>query len=302
MPNSDSSPGLGSRTFEVCKICGGTITELERRTPDGLVVAECNFCGLLFVRILPQSSGKVTETTDSVRRYYAETVVTPPPKFHQGLKRILEHLAHKGSKPELETIRLLDVGCGDGEFLLLAEKRGFRVAGLEHSPGAATIARERGLADIHVGDLADVEGRFDVITLFDVAEHLEDPVSFFEKAQGTLNTGGFVYVETPRKSLFDTYMTMLSLVTPLRNNRISQHHLQLFSDPSLQILFAKCGFDLVSFSRYQSLSWANRSKYIQNLGVKSKLMIALLTRLADVAITLHLMGRNKAVVIAEKTS
>ena len=97
------------------------------------------------------------------------------------------------------TRNILDIGCGTGYFLDEAEKRGWQVHGTEYSPSSIASCRERGLL-IHEGDL-DVNNysleQFDVITSFEVIEHINDPKSELDKVKRVLRTGGLFYVTTP---------------------------------------------------------------------------------------------------------
>ena len=92
--------------------------------------------------------------------------------------------------------RLLDVGAGDGAFLQAAVDEGWEAVGLE--PAAERDREdERGFRIIAgtVDDLDSAE-RFDVITLWDVIEHVDDPRGLIEKCVSLLNIGGYLVLET----------------------------------------------------------------------------------------------------------
>lgn len=97
--------------------------------------------------------------------------------------------------------RVLDAGCGEGLFLKYAERRGYESYGVDISPVAVQIAR-RGLTRSSIA-LADVvclpfrDYAFDVVTCFDVLEHVLEPqVALFEMARVTARGGLFV-MSTP---------------------------------------------------------------------------------------------------------
>jgi len=81
--------------------------------------------------------------------------------------------------------RLLDIGCADGQFIEKAGEQGLHATGIDFSDEDVAAARARGL-DAHVGDLSQARGLlgnergFDVITMFQVIEHLEDPEAVFQ--------------------------------------------------------------------------------------------------------------------------
>jgi len=98
--------------------------------------------------------------------------------------------------------RLLDVGCGVGDFLLSARSRGWETDGVELEPRAREICAERGL---EVGpaplDPARFEpGSFDVITSFEVLEHMVDPRREIQAIATLIRPGGLLYVTTPNFS------------------------------------------------------------------------------------------------------
>ncbi|MGD9696732.1 MAG: class I SAM-dependent methyltransferase [Thermoleophilia bacterium] len=106
--------------------------------------------------------------------------------------------------------RVLDVGCGTGFLLEQLAARGYSGVGVDLSPESVELARAR-LAELAVGDRlrAEVgsayeppEGPFDLITLTDVLEHLEDPRASLRAAADRLAPGGLIVVNTPnRRSL-----------------------------------------------------------------------------------------------------
>lgn len=101
--------------------------------------------------------------------------------------------------------RLLDVGCGVGNFLAAAQRRGFDVTGLEINRNAAEFARSHyGLKKIFVGRLEQYwqgcQGEtFDVVTFFEVLEHQENPRAFLNAAKRFVAESGFVALSVPNR-------------------------------------------------------------------------------------------------------
>lgn len=95
--------------------------------------------------------------------------------------------------------RLLDVGCGNGEFLLRMRNCGWRVSGLDFDPNAVEACRRSGI-DAHLGTLEDAgfePGSFDAVTMAHVIEHVHDPPALLRACCRVLKPGGKLYVETP---------------------------------------------------------------------------------------------------------
>lgn len=101
-----------------------------------------------------------------------------------------------------ERPRVLDVGCGDGAFLVKAARLGFEPHGLDPLRGSAPAALEAAGITFHRGELAahrPPEGRgYDVITLNHVIEHVLDPGAMLGHVRRLLGPGGRVLIRTPR--------------------------------------------------------------------------------------------------------
>ncbi len=95
--------------------------------------------------------------------------------------------------------KLLDVGCGNGDFLLNAREAGWDATGIDPDPEAVATATQRGL-DVSVGSIDLFAGKsscFDAITLSHVLEHLHDPQRVIAAAHRLLKPGGVIFVDTP---------------------------------------------------------------------------------------------------------
>lgn len=97
--------------------------------------------------------------------------------------------------------RLVDVGAGFGYFVRFAREQGWDAEGWEISPGAVEWSRRHvGTEGLHAGRVEDAgipEKSVDVVTLWDVIEHLEDPGALVRWARGVLRPGGLLLLQTP---------------------------------------------------------------------------------------------------------
>lgn len=142
--------------------------------------------------------------------------------------------------------RLLDVGCGNGAFLIKAQEAGWQVVGVDPDINAVETARNEGL-DARVGSIDAFNGHedlFDAVTLSHVIEHVHEPVDFLVAAHRLLKPGGTLYLDTPNIqsrgfSLFGK--NWRGLETP--------RHLALFNSHSIYDLLIRCGFEKISFKR-----------------------------------------------------
>lgn len=108
-----------------------------------------------------------------------------------------------------KTNRLLDVGCGRGWFLLEAQKRNWKVYGTEFAKEALTLCSEKGIS-MKDGELDPTKfefSDFDVITSFEVIEHINNPNKELAAISSLLRVGGLFYCTTPNfNSLLRYYL------------------------------------------------------------------------------------------------
>jgi 2-polyprenyl-3-methyl-5-hydroxy-6-metoxy-1,4-benzoquinol methylase len=96
-------------------------------------------------------------------------------------------------------MQLLDMGCGNGAFLLRARSAGFNVVGADFDSKAVEIACSQGL-NVRLGGVESLDPsveQFDVITLAHVIEHVHHPVEMLQACYDLLKPGGFLWIETP---------------------------------------------------------------------------------------------------------
>ncbi|MEV6303131.1 class I SAM-dependent methyltransferase [Actinoplanes sp. NPDC051861] len=131
--------------------------------------------------------------------------------------------------------RLLDVGCGTGGFLdLVSRRHGARCTGVELDSTLAASASRRGL-DVTAGDFGHLPPReFDIVTMFQVLEHLPDPRAALRHAFGLLRPGGVLCVEIPiadcvARRLFGRYW--FPLLPPYHRHICSRRSLAALAPP-----------------------------------------------------------------------
>jgi SAM-dependent methyltransferase len=149
------------------------------------------------------------------------------------------HVASRG----LESGRLLDVGCGSGDFLLGMQERGWQVHGLDISPEAVALARQNGL-DVFLGQLFEApfeDHSFDLVTMWDVLEHLHDPAAYLAQLARLLKPGGRFVVTLPNPRSVD-FRLFGQVWTGLDVPR----HLYVFSRPVLSALLCRAGLKVAS--------------------------------------------------------
>ncbi len=94
--------------------------------------------------------------------------------------------------------RILDVGCGTGAILEEFSRR-YEAFGIDSSPQAVEFCRRRGLSNVSTGLLADFpsDRRFDLITMLDVVEHVDDDTGLLREARRRLTAAGHILIAVP---------------------------------------------------------------------------------------------------------
>jgi len=230
-----------------CPMCGGgeAVTVLhadELRLADRALipwrVVRCRVCGLVYVnpRCHPQDPQKSYdgEVYGFARSRLADALTGGRPHADRVIDG-LETLVAPGS--------LLDVGCGEGDLLESAERRGWRIMGIEVSAAAAEAARQRGL-DVFTGTLRQAQlapDTFDAVSLLDVVEHFENPVAELAEAHRILRPGGILVVETPNWN--SVYRRVLGRWWAALQPRV---HVVYFEERTLSAMLRRSGFEPVA--------------------------------------------------------
>jgi SAM-dependent methyltransferase len=137
---------------------------------------------------------------------------------------------------------LLDVGCYTGVFVEIAQHHGWQAWGVEPSRWAVTQAQGRGLHVI-LGTLATAdlpEAYFDVVTLWDVIEHLTDPRAALQHTLRLLRPGGLAVIHTI--DIESPFARLMGARWPW----LMEMHIHYFSRRTLCVMLKQCGFQVIS--------------------------------------------------------
>lgn len=182
-----------------CPLCNRDNYQ-ELFTKEGFHFVQCEECNLVFVNPQIKADAVVDLYKDKSYSEIIESLVASSNDYRKqrfGEERmdiVGRFVPDQGSQR-----RLLDVGCATGFFLEAARERGWEVYGIEANPYAAEVALKKGLqvqnttieaADYHTAF-------FDAVTIFEVIEHVRDPLSILVKTHELLRPGGMLFVYTP---------------------------------------------------------------------------------------------------------
>jgi 2-polyprenyl-3-methyl-5-hydroxy-6-metoxy-1,4-benzoquinol methylase len=261
-----SEPARGME-YVKCNLCGHDETRLRflSTLPEGArpqnveafrctspgyglhhTIVECLNCGLVYTN--PRFGGD--EILDS---YVA---VEDPLYMEERDGRVLTFERHLRPLEKIKAPpgKLLDVGAYTGVFVEIAAQHGWDACGVEPSRWAVEQARERGLHMIE-GTMATSgldDGSLDVVTMWDVIEHVPDPFGEMQQAWRLLKPGGLLVVHT---------MAIDSLFARVMGGRwpwLMEMHIFYFSHRTLRKMLEQAGFTVISVTpqgRYLRLGY-----------------------------------------------
>lgn len=247
MPVERSVPRIGeniARAHIPCNLCGS-----EDRAPycpeNGLGLVQCQNCGLVYVSPRPAA--------DELYALYGETY------FHNDESGVVGYTDYIRDEPNIRKTfagrlrrlerfikpgKALDVGCAAGFFLDEAHKRGWEVEGLDVSAFAVNYVKQRfGYAAQH-GSLTDLtypEGAYNLVTLWDVIEHVPDPKAYIKRAAALLQSGGLLALATPNVDSIPAKLAGKRWV----GYKLSEEHVYYFSVKTLRHLLTEAGFEVI---------------------------------------------------------
>lgn len=234
-----------------CILCGfSKFNQLltEEKFGFQFSVVICKKCGIIFTYPRPSKDwiSDVHRNLNDFEFFTIDHAKKWEASYQKGISIIS---AHKRSG------RLLDVGCGSGYFADLAKNAGFEVTGTDVAKSAVEFASKNFPLKIHHGDMAELKlepRSFDIVTLWNVLEHMLDPVETMRACHNVLENNGIIYLETPNAELLRLSAhsrLLLNLRGGLRGNSslVSWEHLNYFSPHTLKLLLTTTGFKIVKF-------------------------------------------------------
>jgi 2-polyprenyl-6-hydroxyphenyl methylase/3-demethylubiquinone-9 3-methyltransferase len=152
----------------------------------------------------------------------------------------------------------LDVGCGAGLLTEPLARLGAKVTGLDATPEVIAMARDHASAmaleiEYRVGDVQELEGRFDLITCMEVIEHVADPAAFVRALGKRLAPDGLLIMSTPNATSWSRLM-LITVAEGLRQIPRGTHDFDKFVTPDrLKVLLADAGLKCLDV---EGIAWS----------------------------------------------
>lgn len=237
--------------FRPCPVCGS-----DKKKPLGLrggrshregkgvetSIVRCLDCELLYTypTLLPETNPYECE---SAEEYFQ--IHDSEKKIEQG-----EELAKFAESIQGAPGKMLEIGCGRGEHLVGAAKRGWEVYGIEMTPEYAKIAENAGvkIENNPVEESRSLNEKYDVILLAAILEHLYEPLETLKRIREALHPGGLVFIDVPNE--LSLTMRAGNLYMKARRRKwiinmsptFAPFHVVGFSPRSLRFTLEKAGF------------------------------------------------------------
>ena len=238
-----------------CALCGGDDTRVKYKIRNqnsqfsgiwvnGLwhqnnrteIIVICKVCGLVYVNPrLALIHGVATYSTEQELTYFERSYESRLLAYTDLIHQLPIWLGRDAKT-------LLDVGCGDGVLLEVAQKAGIESSGTEVSDMLIHVVRERlGEESIVSGNLGDLPAaHYDVITLINVLEHLRNPAEMLRIVARLLRTDGILLVHVPNLGGLpaNLYGACWHQLEPLE-------HFYYFTVRTLTMLMQKAGLESI---------------------------------------------------------
>ena len=249
MTNEIGSPAAAdtvahSQTGRRCLLCGGERHRIVFEE-HGLNVIRCRDCRHVFSSYLadPHFDGFWGESVEDEGHFYWSQARDR--MYRDFIRRFLE--GRSG--------RLLDMGCGLGFFLRRVAGIGtWDIHGCEISPAAVRYARQTlGLANVLCSRLEDVdvpEASMDVITMWDVIDHIAQPDPLLRRCHAVLRNGGVCFIRTPNVHVQLARVKLKRLLLGMRPDMKylqPRDHIHHYSQGSIHRLLERNGFSGIEF-------------------------------------------------------
>jgi SAM-dependent methyltransferase len=249
---------LRSHDPKPCPVCGPAGAQEWLRAPDRLhgrqekyTLVRYPACSLVWLSHPPKPAEMHLHYTDAYHRLISAGGQNSPERWRDR-KAALTPYKQSGT--------LLDLGCNSGSFLAFMRSASWKLYGIEMSAEGARTAEARSEAQVFVGDILDApfpRESFDVITRFDVLEHLYEPRRVMARVGEWLKPGGILYVlvpnvESAEARVFGSYWHGLEL----------PRHLFHYSPASLKFLAESAGLREVSLETRRNPAVGTSLRYV----------------------------------------
>lgn len=236
----------------LCPICHHETDGL--RGPSVYSLRRCFHCQAIYLNTAPQELAEYAAEVE--RQYFGREFAEKSDDWSALYERWNNQrtLRRLPSPKEKSEPGLLEIGIGSGRLLEAATLAGWRAVGIEASPAVAAHVNQRFGVPVFAGLLEEYQGslggKFDVVIMNHVLEHIPDPVTALDKVRSLLKPGGILHLAVPNIECWEARFSGWTSYEP--------YHLFYYGQQSLITLLQQCSYRIQSIQSYEPFSgWVN---------------------------------------------
>ncbi|MBI5003354.1 class I SAM-dependent methyltransferase [Candidatus Woesearchaeota archaeon] len=209
-------------------------------------IVKCRNCGLVYTNPRIKSTIIIDSCSQGDDEVYVSQEEGRKKTFQEGIDWIKKVTQKKESDKETsnEKKKILDVGCAAGFFLAVAKESDFDPYGSELNAWLAEYGRKKfNLENVKAGTLEDAKWKdnfFDHVTMWDVLEHVPDPMKTLKEINRITKNNGYIIISYP------DYSSIFAKLFGRRWWFLLSHHIYYFTPKTMDMMLEKAGFEIVT--------------------------------------------------------
>lgn len=239
-----------SRVIESCLVCGSTDLKAMRNYEKDYLV-RCRKCSFVFSNIRP--------TERELEQVYQQYKRGQNPKTVASIEKLRERAKWLNSLNSINNV--IDVGCGDGDFLARFVEMGCVAFGTEFDKESQKVSQSKGAIMLGGGlnpELPEMLSGFDLIIFTEVIEHINNPIEVLQNFKKIMKPGALLFITTPNFESIERH-----ILGPRWGMIMYPEHITYYSPKTLDRVLQAQGFTKVeiyteNISIYRILQYINR--------------------------------------------
>jgi 2-polyprenyl-3-methyl-5-hydroxy-6-metoxy-1,4-benzoquinol methylase len=204
-------------------------------------IVKCRRCGLVYQTPRDNDVARIYQNVDE-DHFYVASKADRIATCERDLLKMERVVAPANSR------KLIDVGCSYGLFLDAAKKNGWETHGVELSDyQRAEAAKNHSMCGSELKNCGYADGSFDVLTMFDVVEHLADPAGFIKDAYRVIKPGGYFIACTPNIASIQSKLSGKYWLN------FARMHFYYFTPKTLSSMLEQAGFKIVKVEHHKRI-------------------------------------------------